>query len=94
MDAYLVKRKRVFSLTLWFFSKQSTCLSAVILSDYYDLPFSDILDWNSFSVIIKEDDVPNLKKILNGIPEEKYQKMRKNVLQVDGTFLSSFWQIL
>ncbi|KAJ6289319.1 hypothetical protein OIU76_025184 [Salix suchowensis] len=46
----------------------------VILSDYHDLPFIDILDWNGFSVIIKDDDVPNLKKTLNGIPEEKYQK--------------------
>ncbi|CAK7355310.1 unnamed protein product [Dovyalis caffra] len=54
----------------------------VILSDYYDLPFNDILDWNNFSVIIKEDNVPSLEKILEGIPEDKYKKMLQNVLQV------------
>ncbi|CAK7355300.1 unnamed protein product [Dovyalis caffra] len=55
----------------------------VILSDFYDLPFNDVLDWTNFSVILKEDDVPDLEKILKGIPEENYKKMHQNLLQVD-----------
>ncbi|KAG5242020.1 glycosyltransferase [Salix suchowensis] len=54
----------------------------VILSDYYDLPFNDVLDWNNFSVILKEEHVPNLEKILKEIPEENYKKMHQNLLQV------------
>ncbi|XP_061955991.1 probable glycosyltransferase At5g20260 [Populus nigra] len=54
----------------------------VIMSDYYDLPFNDILDWDKFSVILKEDDVLELEKILKSIPEGKYEKMHQNVLKV------------
>ncbi|KAJ6741077.1 hypothetical protein OIU79_001078, partial [Salix purpurea] len=54
----------------------------VILSDYYDLPFNDVLDWNNFSVILKEEHAPNLEKILKEIPEENYKKMHQNLLQV------------
>lgn len=59
------------------------CVSAVILHDYYDFPFNDVLDWNNFSVILKEEHVPDLEKILKGIPEENYKKMHQNLLQVD-----------
>nr|TKR68900.1 hypothetical protein D5086_0000308400 [Populus alba] len=54
----------------------------VVMSDYYDLPFNDILDWDKFSVILKEDDVLELEKILKSIPEGKYEKMHQNVLKV------------
>ncbi|XP_011023104.1 PREDICTED: probable glycosyltransferase At3g42180, partial [Populus euphratica] len=54
----------------------------VILHDYYDFPFNDVLDWNNFSVILKEEHVPDLEKILKGIPKEKYKKMHRNLLQV------------
>ncbi|CAK7355324.1 unnamed protein product [Dovyalis caffra] len=56
------------------------------MSDYHDLPFNDILDWNSFSIIVKEDKVPDLEKILKGIPEEKFKKLSQNVLQVHKHF--------
>jgi muconolactone delta-isomerase len=57
------------------------------MSDYYDLPFNDILDWDKFSVILKEDDVLELEKILKSIPERKYEKMHQNVLKVDMNFI-------
>jgi len=63
------------------------CVSAVILHDYYDFPFNDVLDWNNFSVILKEEHVPDLEKILKGIPEENYKKMHQNLLQVDKNFV-------
>ncbi|CAK7355326.1 unnamed protein product [Dovyalis caffra] len=56
------------------------------MSDYYDLPFNGLLDWNNFSVILKEKDVPNLERIVKGIPEEKYKKMHQNLLQVSKHF--------
>ncbi|XP_011005594.1 PREDICTED: probable glycosyltransferase At3g07620 isoform X1 [Populus euphratica] len=58
----------------------------VIMSDYYDLPFNDILDWNAFSVILKEDDVPIMGEILKGIPEDTFENMRQNVLKVSKYF--------
>lgn len=66
--------------------KQFMRLSAVIMSDYYDLPFNDILDWNAFSVILKEDDVPIMGEILKGMPEDMFEKMRQNVLKVSKYF--------
>ncbi|KAF2316345.1 hypothetical protein GH714_041686 [Hevea brasiliensis] len=58
----------------------------VILSDYLDLPFSDILNWQKFSVIVKEKDVYNLKKILQDIPDEEYRTLQKNTIKVQKHF--------
>lgn len=55
---------------------------AVILSNYYDLPFNDILDWRKFSVILKESDVYQLKQILKDIPNEKFLALHKNLIKV------------
>lgn len=55
---------------------------AVILSDYYDLPFNDILDWRKFSVIVKERDVYQLKQILKDISDIEFIKLHKNLMQV------------
>jgi len=54
----------------------------VILADYYDLPFRDILNWRSFSVVVKTADIPQLKKILKGISPEEYSILHTNVLEV------------
>lgn len=51
----------------------------VILSDQYDLPFKDVVDWTEFAVIVAEQDIPNLKKILKSIPDGKYKKLHANV---------------
>ncbi|KAI3922134.1 hypothetical protein MKX01_005823 [Papaver californicum] len=58
----------------------------VILSDYYDLPFNDILNWRKFSVILKENDVYQLKGILKDIPEEQFVALHKNVVKVQKHF--------
>ena len=57
-------------------------LSAVILSDYYDLPFNDILDWRKFSVILKENDVYSLKKTLQDIPKQTYESLQNHTFMV------------
>jgi hypothetical protein len=56
---------------------------AVILSNYYDLPFNDILDWHKFSVILKEQDVYQLKQILKDIPDNQFVSLHKNLIKVD-----------
>ncbi|GMI85475.1 hypothetical protein HRI_002216800 [Hibiscus trionum] len=54
----------------------------IILANHYDLPFTDILNWKSFSVIVNHVDIPVLKKILQGISNEEYTMLQSNVLRV------------
>ncbi|CAK7355318.1 unnamed protein product [Dovyalis caffra] len=59
----------------------------VILSDYYDLPFTDILDWRTFSLIVKESSVYYIKGLLEVVGEPEYQALQTNVVRVQ-IFLS------
>ncbi|KAG6767510.1 hypothetical protein POTOM_028715 [Populus tomentosa] len=58
----------------------------VIMSDYFDLPFNDILDWKKFSVILKESDVDGLKRILLNIPDQDYKVLQTNTVMVQDHF--------
>ncbi|GFP86822.1 probable glycosyltransferase at5g20260 [Phtheirospermum japonicum] len=58
----------------------------VILADYYDLPFNDILDWRKFSVILNESDVHNLKDILKAKAGAEYRLLYSNLLKVQRHF--------
>lgn len=62
----------------------------VLISQSYVLPFSDVLNWDSFSVQVSVGDIPNLKRILVGIPYEKYLKMHDGVKQVQRHFLVNY----
>ncbi|KAK4492900.1 hypothetical protein RD792_000225 [Penstemon davidsonii] len=59
----------------------------VLISDSYVLPFSDVLNWKKFSVVVAVEDIGNIKKILMGISESKYLKMQKRVKQVQRHFV-------
>ena len=59
----------------------------VLISQHYVLPFSDVLDWGSFSVQVSVDEIPNLKKILLGIPQDRYIRMQERVKQVQRHFV-------
>ncbi|KAE9456682.1 hypothetical protein C3L33_11415, partial [Rhododendron williamsianum] len=59
----------------------------VLISQNYVLPFSDVLNWNSFSVQVSVSEIPNLKKILVGIPEDRYLRLQQGVRQVQRHFL-------
>lgn len=59
----------------------------VIISDNYVPPFFEVLNWEAFSVFIQEKDIPNLRKILLSIPEEKYLAMQSRVKLVQRHFL-------
>ncbi|KAL5725646.1 hypothetical protein ACHQM5_008769 [Ranunculus cassubicifolius] len=59
----------------------------VLISQHYILPFSDVLNWDSFSVQVSVEEIPDLKKILMGIPEDKYLRMQERVKQVQRHFV-------
>lgn len=59
----------------------------MLISQHYILPFSDVLYWDAFSVSISVNEIPNLKEILMGIPEEKYLIMHERVKQVQRHFI-------
>lgn len=58
----------------------------VILSDYYNLPFCDILDWKKFSVILREKDVYQLKQILKNITLEEFVILHNNLVKIQKHF--------
>ncbi|VVB14034.1 unnamed protein product [Arabis nemorensis] len=59
----------------------------IIIADGYVLPFSDVLNWKTFSVHIPISKIPEIKKILEAVPEEEYLKMQKSVLEVRKHFV-------
>ncbi|XP_039122647.1 LOW QUALITY PROTEIN: probable glycosyltransferase At3g07620 [Dioscorea cayenensis subsp. rotundata] len=59
----------------------------VIISDNYVPPFFEVLNWEVFSVIVAEKDVPGLKEILVSISEEKYLELQLGVRKVQRHFL-------
>lgn len=58
----------------------------VILSDYSDLPFNDILDWSKFAVILRERDVYQLKQILKNISDAEFARLHINMVMVQKRF--------
>ncbi|XP_013626452.1 PREDICTED: probable glycosyltransferase At5g03795 [Brassica oleracea var. oleracea] len=59
----------------------SGCVPVLINSGYVP-PFSDVLNWRSFSVIVSVEDIPKLKTILTSISPRQYLKMYRRVLKV------------
>jgi len=66
----------------------------VIISDHFVLPFSEILDWNSFSIVIKQDDIDSIPRVLDNISPSKYEYMQKNVVMVYENYFSSYYQVM
>ncbi|KAL2345156.1 hypothetical protein Fmac_006441 [Flemingia macrophylla] len=54
----------------------------VLISDHYVPPFSDVLNWRSFSVEVSVEDIPKLKDILLSISSRQYIRMQRRVVQV------------
>lgn len=62
----------------------------VVISERYFLPFSDVLDWKSFSVSVQVEDILNLKNILNGISTRLYLRMQRRIKQVQKHFVLNY----
>lgn len=59
----------------------------VILSNYYDLPFGNVLDWSKFSVVINHGEISFLKEKLLSISTKMYLSMYHNLCQVRRHFV-------
>ncbi|BAT81948.1 hypothetical protein LR48_Vigan07g208200 [Vigna angularis] len=59
----------------------------VIISDNFVPPFFEVLNWESFAVIVLEKDIPNLKNILLSIPEKEYLRLQMRIRKVQHHFL-------
>ncbi|XP_065629324.1 probable glycosyltransferase At5g25310 [Quercus suber] len=55
---------------------------SMILSNYYHLPFNDIVGWHNFAVVLKEHDVYRLKQILKDIADAEFVALHKNSVKV------------
>ncbi len=58
-------------------SFQIGCVPVIITDNPY-LPWEDEINWNDFSILITEKDIPNIKNILENIDDKNYQKLLKN----------------
>ncbi|XP_073147400.1 probable glycosyltransferase At5g03795 [Henckelia pumila] len=54
----------------------------VLIKDSYVIPFSDVLNWETFAVIVPVKDIPNLKEILMSISSRKYVEMQRRGIQM------------
>ncbi|XP_047983516.1 probable glycosyltransferase At5g03795 isoform X2 [Salvia hispanica] len=59
----------------------------VVLADHYDLPYADILNWESFSVVLSASDIPIMKRVLlEMIRSGEYLRLQENVVRVQKHF--------
>ncbi|KAF8034991.1 hypothetical protein BT93_C1119 [Corymbia citriodora subsp. variegata] len=59
----------------------------VIISEHYVLPFSDVLNWDAFSIKVEVSAIPRLKEILQAIPEDEYRRLRQGLRAVRRHFV-------
>ncbi|KAG0560380.1 hypothetical protein KC19_10G176700 [Ceratodon purpureus] len=59
----------------------------VIIADNFVLPFSEVLNWDAFSVTIPESDIPRLKEILSAISEKSYRSKQVRLRKVRQHFV-------
>ena len=65
----------------------------VIISDNYELPFSELIDWNSCSVRVKENELDNLLEIVKSHLYRE-DELRENVKNVYEKYFSSTDKII
>ena len=62
----------------------------VILSDRWALPFHEVLDYESFAILAREQDVGKLIDSLRAIPDERACQMRKEARRVYAQHFATF----
>lgn len=68
--------------TIRLFESMSMGCIPVIISDNYQPPLIDFLNWDEFSVTVAEKDIDKIEIILNNISMKEIVKMRKKVIEV------------
>lgn len=59
----------------------------VLISNHYDLPFANVLDWSKFSIIVSQGDIGLLKYILTSVvSQQMYMNLYKNLRVVRNHF--------
>lgn len=54
----------------------------VIITDEYYLPWEDELNWQEFSVLVEEDQIPYIPEILEAFSDEYLENMRNKIKEV------------
>ena len=54
----------------------------VYISDRFWLPWTHELNWDEFSVLIKQEQIPNQHSILESIDDDKYEKMKMKIKEI------------
>ena len=65
----------------------------VIISDNYALPFSELIDWNSCSIRVKENELDKLLEIVNSNLDRE-DELRENVKAVYDKYFRSTNKII
>ena len=63
----------------------------VIVTDgeWTNTPFSNILDYSSFSILIDKDDISDLKRILETMPESRISQLRASLFDVNERYFKT-----
>lgn len=61
----------------------------VMIGDGAVLPFSDVLDWKSFAVLVSENEIGRIEEILDGIPDDVSQRMHERGQYVYSNYLAT-----
>ena len=66
----------------------------VIMSNGWDLPFSDVIDWVKFSIVLDESLLLQLPNILRGIKLDHVLSMKQQTIFVWKNYFSSVSQVI
>ncbi|CAM8952515.1 unnamed protein product [Rhodiola kirilowii] len=62
----------------------------VLLKSGYTRPFSDVLNWDAFSISVPIEDIPNLKNILTSISQRRYLSLQRRGVQMRKHFVINY----
>lgn len=61
----------------------------VIISDNYKKPLEEFIDWNEFSITIKENEIDQVSNIIDSISEDEIDKKRSKLEYINEVFFNN-----
>jgi len=61
----------------------------VIIADGYKKPISDIINWDDFSITIKEEDIDKLEDIINSITNDEIIKKQEKIKFINDNYINN-----